>query len=237
MSLALSESRILNSPVGRWDARWKLAAVVVIVGVFVAISDVILASVALGISATVAGLARISARDYFARLLLVGFGLIPIWLVCPFTADNGLSMAATLTMRAWAVAGIALALVKSAPPAHTLAAAHRLFIPGLLVQVALLAYRYSFLFLGESRRTRIALRTRAFRPATNWHTYRTTGQAVGSLLVRGGDRAEAVADAMRTRGFRGEFHSIRPFHTGVRDVAAFAVAVLIGAALAIAEWR
>ena len=88
----------------------------------------------------------------------------------------------------------------------------------VLVQIAMLAYRYAFLFFAEARRVRIALRTRAFRPATNLRTYQTTGQAIGSLLLRGGDRAEQVADAMRTRGFDGRFHTIRHFRTTAGDV-------------------
>jgi cobalt/nickel transport system permease protein len=91
--------------------------------------------------------------------------------------------------------------------------------------VAQLAHRYSLLFFGEARRVRIAMRTRGFRSGTDAHTYRTLGSAAGTLLVRGGDQAERVADAMRCRGFDGKYHPMAPFRTGVWDVAGFGLVV------------
>ena len=63
----------------------------------------------------------------------------------------------------WSYRCFALVLVGTAPLHHTLAAAHKLKVPGLLVQLTLLAYRYAFLLADEMKRLRIAMRTRGLR--------------------------------------------------------------------------
>jgi cobalt/nickel transport system permease protein len=92
--------------------------------------------------------------------------------------------------------------------------------------LTLLAYRYAFLLGDELRRLRLALRTRGFRPTADRHGYRTLGHVTGAILVRGADRAERVADAMRCRGFDGRFHTLTAFRTTPADVGAFLVAVV-----------
>ena len=86
-----------------------------------------------------------------------------------------------------------------------------------------LAYRYTFVLAAEARRLRVAMRTRGFRARTDRHTYRALGHAVGSLLVRGGDRADRVADAMRCRGFDGTYRTVTAFRTTTADVLSFAL--------------
>lgn len=236
MTLAAREPPIPQSPLAQWDARWKLAALLWATAGFAFVTHPLLTAVAFAFGLLGVCLGRLNPRDVAGRLLLVLLGMLPVLIVFPFTNDNGLSLALSMTLRALAIACVGLILLRTAPLTHTLAAAHHLYFPGVLVQIALLAYRYAFLFFAEARRVRIALRTRAFRAATNLRTYRTTGQAIGSLLIRGGDRAEQVADAMRTRGFDGRFHTIQHFRTSAGDVAGFGIVVALIAALLFAEW-
>lgn len=236
MTLAAREPPIPTSCLSRWDARWKLAALLLASLSFAIVSHPILTVIAFALGLLGLRFGRLDRRDAAGRLLFVFAGMVPVLIVFPFTNDNGLTLALSMTLRALAISCVGLILLRTAPLTQTLAAAHHLYLPGVLVQIALLAYRYAFLFFAEARRVRVALRTRAFRPATNLRTYRTTGQAIGSLLVRGGDRAEQVADAMRTRGFDGRFHTIRHFRTTAGDVAGFGIVVALIAALLVAEW-
>src|SRR5262249_45193536 len=109
----------------------------------------------------------------------------------------------------------------SSPLEATMKAARSLLVPGVLVQLALLSYRYLFVLAEELSRLRIAIRVRGFRTRANWHAWRAAGAAAGTLLVRGQDRAERVAQAMRCRGFDGTFRTLTAFHTRWRDVLAF----------------
>ncbi|HEV3385792.1 MAG TPA: energy-coupling factor transporter transmembrane component T, partial [Gemmata sp.] len=121
---------------------------------------------------------------------------------------------------------LALILLGTAPFHHTLAAAHKLKMPGLLVLLVGLAYRYAFLLGDEYRRIRIALRTRGFETRASRHGYRTLSFTTGAILVRGGDRAERVAEAMRCRGFDGRFRTTIAFRTTTADFISWLLVII-----------
>lgn len=231
MTLSLRDTTVPDSPLARWDARWKLAAVL-LAGVGVALlRSQYLAGVAAVFAVGLCLLGRVPPLVLLSRLGLLALAVLPVLVVLPLTVENGFALALAVAGRTLALGSLAVVLVRTAPLNHTLCAAHRLYVPGVLVQIAQLAYRYSLLLFGEARRLRIALRTRGFTPSTNGHTYRTLGSSVGTLLVRGGDRAERVADAMRARGFDGTFHALTAFRTTAADVLGFAAVVGVFAAL------
>jgi cobalt/nickel transport system permease protein len=60
----------------------------------------------------------------------------------------------------------------------------------------------------------------------------------GTLLVRGSDRAERVAQAMRCRGFDGHFRTTTAFRTRPADVGMFLLIVgVVGGLVAWDAWR
>jgi cobalt/nickel transport system permease protein len=191
--------------------------------------------------------ARLPRAWRLSRLSLFAFAGLPFLLVLPFTlpgdgpelgpvqvSERGLVAGAAVFCRGLAIGALALVLVGTAPIHHTLTAAHKLKVPGLLVQLALLAHRYAFLLAEEFRRLRIAMRTRGYRVRATRHGYRSLGHATGALLVRGSNRAEAVSAAMRCRGFNGTFHSLAAFHTSLADVVGFCA--LVAATIALVAW-
>ena len=238
MSLSLREPPIPDSPIARWEPRWKLAAFL-IAGICIAmLQHWLTAGIACIFAFGLASFSRLTLKVQFSRVGLVMIAVVPVIIILPLTgasptwsigwvniSQEGLANAFTIAFRAIAFALLTLIVLRTAPLPETLAAAHALRIPGLAVQVAQLAYRYSFLFFEEARRLRIALRTRGYRTAVQTHSYRTMGHAAGTLLVRGGDRAERVADAMRCRGFDGHFHCLRQFHATFSDTIKFVLFV------------
>jgi cobalt/nickel transport system permease protein len=236
-----------NSPLARWDARWKLSALL-IAGFGVALLDHLATSVvALTAWFLLLLMARLPRRWVRGRLGLFGFAALPFVLILPFTLDpfgpgwnlgpvhvseRGIVAGLSVFCRCLAIGCLALILLGTAPLHHTLAAAHKLKVPGLLVLLVGLAYRYAFLLGDESRRIRIALRTRGFRARANRHGYRTLGHITGAILVRGADRADRVTDAMRCRGFDGTFRTTITFRTTAADFISWllvivAIAVII----------
>lgn len=237
MSLTLRDAAVPESPLSRWDARWKLAGLL-LAGVAVAlVRSPYVAGVAAGLAVGLGFLGRVPPVVLLSRLGLLALAVLPVLVLLPLTVENGFPLALAVAGRTLALGSLAVVLVRTAPLNHTLCAAHRLYVPGVLVQIAQLAYRYSLLLFGEARRLRIALRTRGFTPTTDGHTYRTLGSSVGTLLVRGGDRAERVADAMRARGFDGTFHTLTAFRTTAADVLGFAAVVAGFGCLLIWDWR
>jgi len=79
----------------------------------------------------------------------------------------------------------------------------------VLVELALIMYRYIFLLLEEGGRIRNAQRSRlgyvAFRNALH-----SSGILGGMLILRTYDRAERSFAAMRCRGYRGALTAVQP---------------------------
>lgn len=246
MTLPHALRDVTDSPLARWDARWKLAALFA-ASFGIALLDGLLPSLAaLAAGLMLIWLARLKGTWVRGRLGLFALAALPFLLVLPVTmqtngaawmigpvpvSERGLEVGLAVFARCLAIGCLALVLVGTAPLHQTLAAAHALWIPGLLVLIAALAYRYTHLLAEEYRRVRVALRARGFRVAATRHGYRTMGHVTGAVLVRGADRAERVAAAMRCRGFDGTFHTTTAFRTTWLDTLAFAALVSATAAL------
>jgi cobalt/nickel transport system permease protein len=238
-----------DSPLRRLDPRWKLAALLLGTALVAVVRTLAPAGLALLGALALAGVARLPWRWYLTRLAAVGLfvalftvplpflltGPGSVWQVGPVAASwHGLSVALFVAGKALTVLTLMLVLLASAPLEDTLKAAHALRVPGLLVQLAVLTYRYVFVLAGELATLRVALRVRGYRNRANRHSYRTVGHVAGALLVRGYERAERVGQAMRCRGFRGRFHSLARFRTMAADVAAFAL--VVGCAGGLLAW-
>jgi cobalt/nickel transport system permease protein len=221
---------VVASPVASLDARWRLAAFFALILACAFVRSLTAAALALALALALAWLARVPLRWYLSRLaataLLLAFFVGPIPLL-----GGHVSTAAAILARSLALFTLACVLLVSGHVELTLKAAHAIRVPGLLVHLTLLSYRYLFVLADELSRLRVALRTRAFRNRPNLHSWRTVAAASGTLLVRGHDRAERVAHAMRCRGFDGRFRSLEEFGTSRRDVFAFALALLLAGGL------
>jgi cobalt/nickel transport system permease protein len=88
---------------------------------------------------------------------------------------------------------------------------HRFYIPDKLVHLLLFTYRYIFVIQKEYQRLIRAAKIRGFEPKTNLHSYRTFAYLIGMIFVQASNRAERVHQAMKCRGFKGKFYSIRIF--------------------------
>jgi len=233
MTLALRDPPAPDSPLARWDARWKLAGLLALSVAASLLESPGPLAAALAVTATAAVVAgRVGVRAVAGRALLLALPVAPLFVVLPLAdGPRGLLVAATVFLRLVTVGLTALVLLRTTGFPTLLAAAQALRVPGVLVAVAQAAYRYSFVLAGEARRTRTALRTRGFRLRSDARTYRTVGYCVGGLLVRSADRAEAVAAAMRVRGFAGAYRTTAAFRTTPADVLGFAAAVAAAAGL------
>ena len=84
------------------------------------------------------------------------------------------------------------------------AALRKLHVPGLLVTLLLLTYRYISLMLEE-----VSVMTQAYRlraPGQKGLHISAWGSFLGQLLLRSVDRGEELYSSMVLRGFHGEFH-------------------------------
>jgi cobalt/nickel transport system permease protein len=226
MTLAFAVLPCPASPLRRLDPRWKLAAFALALAAAALLKGLTSVLLALLCSLLLAWYGRLPPRWLLGRLGLLLLMLSPFILCLPFLLpdeswETGLRLSGVLTAKALALMTLALVLLTSAPLPDTLKAAHALHVPGLLVQLLALTYRYVFLVAGELARLRIALRARGYRNRPTRHCYRTIGHAAGSLLIRSHERGERVAQAMRCRGFDGQYRSLAGFRTRPADVVFF----------------
>jgi cobalt/nickel transport system permease protein len=249
MTLVLASPHCPDSLVARLDPRWKLAALLIAAGVFAVLQSLPAAETALAAALILVLVSRLPMRWYLQRLapvvLFVGAVVLTLPLLVRDTepvlrlgplalSQSGLRLAILLACKGLGIVSLMLVLVGTAPLEDSIRAAHALRVPGLLVHLSMLTYRYLFVLAGELAQLRVALRLRGYHNRLNRHSFRTIGHVVGTLLVRSYERSERVGQAMRLRGFDGQFRSLRCFQTSRRDV--LGSMVVIGCALGLLAW-
>src|SRR5579883_1614089 len=249
MTLAFSLPPPRPSFLSRLDPRWKLAGLLLFAASVAMVHRLRVAVAGLVAALLLALLARLPLRWFLQRLgaaaLFFALFALPLpWLLAGDTPDwafgpirlswRGVEAALLITAKAISLVTLFLIVQATAPLETTFKAAHALHIPGLLVQLSLLTYRYVFVLADELRRLRIALRVRGYRNRASRHSYRTAGHVAGTLLVRGYERAERVGQAMRCRGFDGQFRSLDKFTTHPIDIVA--LLLLAASAVALVVW-
>lgn len=234
----------LISPLGRLDARFRVVALFTLMLATGSVRSWSASAVGLGIALALAMLARLSPRHLGHTLLAVGIGVLPLVLLLPLTGQPThwfgfspelIGPAIALGLRALALGVFGRVLLDAGPLPETLAALQALGVPGLLVQLLQLSHRYVGVLQEEFARLRLALRTRGFRNRADAHSYRTIGNVAGALLVRGHDRAEDVAVAMRCRAFAGHYRTLGQFRATARDWFGGLLLLLLAAALLLGE--
>lgn len=189
-------------------------------------------------------LKRMAAMDGFVLFMLVLLPFTvsgePMFELFGFTASwQGLWRAVEIALTANAVVLAMLVLVGTMEPVTLGHALYALRMPEKLVHLLMFTVRYVEVLREEYLRLRIAMKTRGFKPRSNWHTYRSLGYLVGMMLVRAVERSERILGAMKCRGFDGRIVLLERLELGRGDAgfALGAAATLAGLlVLELAPW-
>lgn len=222
---------VVDSPVARWDARWKLAGLFALAFAAAVVQSLPATGTAFGLATLLVALARLPIATLLMVASVILVSVVPLAVAIPLLGSSHWTEGISLVFRALAVGLIGHVAVATAPPHRTFAALAAMRVPRLLVLLLQFSYRYSILLAGELRRIRIAMAVRGFRPRANVRSISTMGNVIGSVLVRGGERAETINHAMHARGFDGHIRLLTAFRTTKRDVIAFAVALILAIVL------
>jgi len=131
------------------------------------------------------------------------FGSTPLFNLGPFTAyAEGVGRGLLMASKVLGGSTLVLALSLTTPPTELLGLALRLRVPPILVEIAMLIYRYLFLLGEEAQRIRDAQRVR-LGDATWARGVAAFGNLAGMVMVSAYDRAERVYQAMLVRGYSG----------------------------------
>ena len=216
-----------DSLIHRLDPRIRVVLTVLYAFVIALAYQFVVLTAALILSSILIALSRVSIKAVFKRMLMVNALILLLWVVLPFTFNGkmltrigsfaiyhpGVVLAAQITLKSNAILLAFIALIATMSLATLGHALHRLGVPGKMVHLLLMTYRYLFVIELEYLRLMRASKIRGFRPGTNVNTYRTYSYVIGMLFVRAAARAERVYQAMLCRGFNGKFYSLQEFQT------------------------
>lgn len=249
----------LDSLVHRWDPRWKLACLFLLM-LSMGLerpgsrdhpsweADLPPALGCLGFSVAIVLLARLPFALILTRLRGVAWFFAVVLIIFPLTypgektligfvpvSSTGFLVAFLMVLRAFAILLLAIPAFGTSRFDVTMKALRRLRFPAPLVQIILFTYRYFFVYSDQLRRMLIAARARGFHPRPDLHTLRIAGNGLGILLVESIERTQRIHGAMKCRGFFGTFRTLEVFRTRAVDVALFCGILGIGVLLSL--WR
>ncbi len=248
---SLAALPVIDSPAARIDARWRLAGLALLMAATAAAHTLLISGFELVLATALTWWARVPVHWWRARLLPVMLLLLPAAILLPISWYPSLDawrwgpvyfspersrLVALIFIKAAALVLLVQVILIADPITTTLKAAHHLRVPGLVVQLLMLSYRYVFLLGDELGRLRIGLRIRGFRNRPSKHAYRTVGHLAGALLLRGYERSERVGQAMACRGYQGRFHALTQFQTRIGDVLFFLVLSALSVGLTALDW-
>ncbi|MEN8246852.1 MAG: cobalt ECF transporter T component CbiQ [Thermodesulfobacteriota bacterium] len=213
-----------NSVIHSVDPRMKIVFAVMLSCVVAVANSLLTLSAGLATGLMLIVLARLDGRAVLKRLAVVFGFMALIWVVLPVTypgpaiialgplqiSQPGVVLCLKITLKSIAILSILIALVATTTLSTIGSALHRLGVPGKLVYLLVMTYRYIFVIENEYQRLMRAARIRGFHPGTNIHSYKTFAYLTGMIFIRASARAENVYRAMLCRGFKGQFHTLGP---------------------------
>lgn len=239
-----------TSLIHRLDPRFKIVTATVY-SILVAVAQgVDTLSLALVLALMLVFFANLNLRQVMKRLWVIFGFLLLVWLIMPITYEGALlrkfgSLSITepgvlfsirLSLKSTAIVLTLMALVATMPMATLGHALNRLHMPGKITHLLLMTYRYLSVIETEYQRLWRAARIRGFRPGTNVHTYKTYAYFVGVLFIRAVERADRVSEAMKCRGFNGQFYCLTEFPSHPRNWIFSMIALFGGLILTYIEW-
>jgi cobalt/nickel transport system permease protein len=216
VNLGLDEHAHLDSPLHRWDPRYKLIGLLGLIFAFSFIQDLRVLPLILAITITLYAVSKLPLSYLLTRLRYPGVFLLAMTILLPFFSGStviarfgplalrqeGVLDLLLIVVRFVCILTVGLILFGSAPFLTTIKAMRALGLPPILADMMLLSYRYLFEIGRDLKTMETAMRLR------NFHAHRFSLRALdalasvsGSLLVRSYEQAERVYKAMAMRGY------------------------------------
>ena len=232
------------------DPRIKLISLFPFIVIVAIARGLTVPSISLMAGVILISFARLHMRALLNRLLAVNLFILFLWLILPFSVEGeniftigpltatseGISYALTITLKANAIVLATIALVATIPIFRLVHALRHLKVPEKLVSLFFFCYRYISVLHEDYSALHNAMKMRAFKPATNVHTYRSYAYLVGVLVLKSYEHSEKVYQAMLCRGFRGKFPLLDHFtHITRKDFIFFVSMIFVAACLVTLE--
>ncbi len=216
MNFTLDEHSHLNSPIHRWDPRFKLIGFLLLIFAFSFISELSILPAMLAVTAGTFLISRIPASFVLMRLRYPSFFILIIVLSLPFISGSdvifsigalefnreGAEAALLIAVRFFSILTIGLILFSTAPLITSIKAMRALGLPTIIADMTLLTFRYLFEIGNYLHQMETALRLRGFNARRfSLKGLSTLSWLGGSILVRSYERSDSIYKAMILRGY------------------------------------
>jgi len=241
VSLDIDRHAHVESSIQRWDPRFKIASLLLLILCLALVKSIPLILIGLFLSIGLLLISRIPLGFIYQGLKVVVIFLLPFFIILPLTypgetesyfigmpyAIEGLRLATLIVIKAIAIVLTAYVMFGSRRFDVSMTALQHLKCPPLVVQMLLFTYRFIFLFLAEMRRMDTAMKARGFIKKPDLYTLKVLGGFVGTLLIRSFERTERIYKAMLSKGYQGELHTLIEFKSEAKDFIKAGVVVLL----------
>jgi cobalt/nickel transport system permease protein len=217
---------------GKLDARAKLAGVFafIVVSATLTRADLILASLAVALTITVASMLPLAhlARMYLAALPFILFASVSIFLFSGW--ERGMEMWA----RTSACVLPLLVLAAGTESFDLFSGLRRFRVPAVITTLLMLTQRYIQLLSEELARMTVARKARGFTGGRNLldrYGLKIISYTAGMILVRSIGRGDRIYEGLKAKGFNGELMPWKKSHITVLDASFVSGLVIVAGVL------
>ena len=251
MDLGIDAYAGLDSPLHRWDARYKLVSLMALILAFSFVRNLRLLPAMLLVTGLLYVASRLPLAWLLARLRYPGAFLLIMAVLLPFLSGatvlleigplalrlEGCLELLRVVVKFVCILAVGLVLFGTAPFLTAIKALRALGLPPILADMTLLAYRYLFEIGGDLARMETAMGLRGFRASRlSARGLGSLAALAGSLLVRSYERSDRVYRAMILRGYGQASAGVTDeFEAGRADAILLAGLLLVAAGFVAAE--
>jgi len=233
----------LNSAFHSWDPRVKIVSLALLIISIAFLPRIPLVLLGFAIAVIFAILSRIPFTFIVKQLRWAMVFILFFIIIMPLTVGGedvirfnsisislkGLKLALLIALRAMSICLIIFPMIGTMKFHETIKALQKLKFPNKLIQMIMFTYRYAFLFMEELSTMFTAAQSRLFRKKTTIFGFKTIGNLIGMLFVRGFERTQSVYNAMVLRGYRGDLKTLNDFKLCGQDFikAAFILVIIV----------
>jgi len=216
MKLGLEDYAYLDSPLHRWDARYKLVGLGMLIFGFAFAQDLRLLPPMLLLTLVIFRLSRMPFSYLVSRLRYPGVFLLTVAILLPLSSGQtalfslgplvvrleGLLMMLVVVTKFVCILSLSIVLFGSAPFLTSIKAIRALGLPSILADMTLLSYRYIFEIGSDLQQMQLAMRLRGFRlKGYDRRTLNQVAAMAGTMLIRSYEQSERDYHAMTLRGY------------------------------------
>ncbi len=234
----------LTSPMHRFDPRAKVLSIAVLILSIALLDHIGVLLIGFFIVMIMVSFSNIPLWFVLKRMRWVALFMLAVLVILPFTVPGktlftvgpfvvsreGTTRAGIIIIRAFSIVLLIFPMLATMKFVTFIETLGRYGVPDKLVQMIALTYRYIFVLLNEIKRTIRSVEARGYWKRKNIAHLRTTGNMIGTLLVRSYERSEKVYSAMVSRGYGGRMRTLKRFRMRLSDWL-MAILVILAAVL------